>query len=851
MSIKKLFDSTEKSRNYLTEKNSKDAFKEVESAQNLEQLRQKQEHFLPQVDYNNPEKFARFGSALLYYKSAFSRILDYYPYDGSDAEINKFYNDSLDIEKYILNNLYPSTNGYIQLNRAGYGGSAIVDGYGRPGNYEYIDLKGGPGTGSVTSTALKDLSINKYNDQINNSNIYDTNLYNNDGLPSDYGKGTRTSNLLADFDEGVTIEFWFKSGSITTAETHKQVLFDWWNNNNGASDSNYGRIILEMTSSLGSRGERLSPFCITVQSGTTDASRNIMLLGSSSLWDDMGSWHHYAVRLKNSGSTLGAQLYVDGGIHDEGYYEKYTLSSSMGAGAYKYNSAANLQGWWRLNTDISSTGNAIDGSGNGRDGTPTVRPAYDTTNYPTPYIQAATNDFSDDFINIGTAATWDAIIGNTQKVTLAAWIRKTGGGVATDNHIFDFGDNDIVLQTNLSERLAFRVTWNDPAPAATTSAYTWITDSAVIEENRWHHIVVTYDATATTSVPSLYIDGALISWQTAPAVTADSTFAGITTEDCGIGNSVDLDKDFEGQIADAAVWNSVLKPEEIVAIYNASHFGKTVSAISTLDSKGAVGRIGALLTTPAGTTAPSGSGKLSGYLDEFRFWKVARSAREIGTNYFTQIRGGVNTDISNTTLGVYYKFNEGITGDTSVDKSVLDYAGRVTNGVWTGYTAGARNIGSAIVSASAASVEHKDPIIRPNHPDVISTRKSLVAKGEYHDLNNNSSMLSFLPGWIVDDEEVGVDSDLQNMCHIIGAYFDKLYLQISQISRLKSLTYTSASHKPFPFAEHLPQSLGLYSPELFVDAGVMEKFINRDDTTLFEGDLHETKNLIYSNLYNN
>ena len=99
MSIKKLFDSTEKSRNYLTEKNSKDAFKEVESAQNLEQLRQKQEHFLPQVDYNNPEKFARFGSALLYYKSAFSRILDYYPYDGSDAEINKFYNDSLDIEK--------------------------------------------------------------------------------------------------------------------------------------------------------------------------------------------------------------------------------------------------------------------------------------------------------------------------------------------------------------------------------------------------------------------------------------------------------------------------------------------------------------------------------------------------------------------------------------------------------------------------------------------------------------------------------------------------------------------------------------------------------------------------------
>jgi hypothetical protein len=855
MSIKKLFDSTEKSRNYLTEKNSKDAFEEVESSRNLEQLRIKQEHFQPQIDYNNPEQFARFGSAILYYKSAFTRILDYYPYDGSDAEVNKFTNGNLDIENYILDNLYPRTNGYIQLNKAGYGGSTITNGYGSASNQEHIDFKGGPGTGSVTSTALKDLSINKYNEQINNSNIYDTDLYQNDGLPSNYGKGTRTSNLLADFDEGVTIEFWFKSGSITTAETHKQVLFDWWNNDIGASDSNYGRIILEMTSSLGSRGERLNPFCLTVQSGTTGDSRNIMLLGSSSLWNDMGSWHHYALRLKNSGSTLGAQLYVDGGIHDENYYEKYTLSSSMGPTIGKYNSVSSLQGWWRLNTDISAAGDAVDASGKGRDATPTVRPAYDTTNYPTPYIQSATNDFSDDFINIGTAATWDAIIGNdtaggsTQQMTFAAWIRKTGAGTATDNHIFDFGDGDIVLQTNISEKLTFRINWT--APDTTVSAYTWITDSSVIQENKWHHVAVTYDANATTSVPALYIDGALISWVTAPTVTADSTFTGIVTEDCGIGNSVDLDKDFEGQIADAAIWNSVLSPKEVATINNASLFEKTVSAISSLDSKGAIGRIGALVTVPAGTTAAAGSGKLSGYLDEFRYWKVARNARQIGTNYFTQIKGGVNTDISNTTLGVYYKFNEGITGNNSVDKSVLDYAGRVTNGVWSGYTTGARNVGSAIISASAATKEFKDPIIRPNHPDIISLRKSLVDKGQYHDLNNNSSMLSLLPGWIIDDEEIGQDSDLQNMCHIVGAYFDKLYLQISQISRLKNLTYTSASHKPFPFAEHLPQSLGLYSPELFVDASVMEKFTNRTDTTLFEGDLHDTKNLIYSNLYNN
>ena len=56
--------------------------------------------------------------------------------------------------------------------------------------------------------------------------------------------------------------------------------------------------------------------------------------------------------------------------------------------------------------------------------------------------------------------------------------------------------------------------------------------------------------------------------------------------------------------------------------------------------------------------------------------------------------GGTNTDPDpeidsvqkvNTALGFYYKFNEGITGTGSVDKKVLDYSGRVSNGTWTGY----------------------------------------------------------------------------------------------------------------------------------------------------------------------
>ena len=275
-----------------------------------------------------------------------------------------------------------------------------------------------------------------------------------------------------------------------------------------------------------------------------------------------------------------------------------------------------------------------------------------------------------------------------------------------------------------------------------------------------------------------------------------------------------------------------------------------------------MGRVGSLLYSPsasaevAGGTDLSptilvGAGKLNGSLDEFRFWKVRRSAKEIGRHWNTQVRGGVNSDISNATLGLYYKFNEGIVGDSNIDDIVLDYGGRICNGVWTGYGSNSRSTGSAIILASASAIEYRDPIIRSNHPDVSTLRTDLLSTGSNYDLNNNNSILSLLPGWVIDDVESDSTQDLRILSHIVGAYFDKLYLQISAIEKFKHASYTSSSYTALPFANHLPQSLGLYMPELFVDADIIEKFLNRDDTSFFDGSLEEAKNLIYLNLYNN
>tara|TARA_R110002072_G_scaffold232556_1_gene390016 strand:- start:10581 stop:19382 length:8802 start_codon:yes stop_codon:yes gene_type:complete len=551
MSIKDLFD---RSTSYVSNTSQKDAFSDAESSRNVEAISKKQNTFEPQVDYSFPSSFAKFGSAELYYKSAINRIIDFYPYDGSDAEYNEFYNKSLDIEKYIFNNLYPRTNGYVNFSSSS------------------ISLKGGPHT--ISSTTTSGLFKDPNSSQREAANVYDSDLYTTAGLPSDYGEGTRESNLKCDFQQGVTVEFWLKNDEL--ASNTKQALFHLTNSSGG----NEFTLFLSGTSG--------SPFFTTLSSSNVARFGNERI-GSTPDTSSIQQWNHYAVSFKNTGAGTSTKFYVNG-VLDQ---------TTVFAGTFN------------------------------------------------PLAQAET-------------------------------VAYIASGSHTQGHLF-----------------------------------------------------------------------------------------------------------------------------------------------------------------------------FSGSMDEFRFWKTERTAQEIGRNWFGQVRGGSNTDISNTTLGVYYKFNEGITGDTAIDSVVLDYSGRVSNGTFNDYTTTSRNVGSAIVSASAATTEYLDPIIYATHPQVSSLKTDLINKGINHDYGNTSLFSSFMPSWITEEHEEIGNTNFKNLSHIIGTYFDQLYLQIEAIPTFKSPLYTSASHKPLPFASNLPSSLGLETPDIFVDSTVMEKFLNRSETQGFKFDLEETKNLIYLNLYNN
>jgi len=266
-----------------------------------------------------------------------------------------------------------------------------------------------------------------------------------------------------------------------------------------------------------------------------------------------------------------------------------------------------------------------------------------------------------------------------------------------------------------------------------------------------------------------------------------------------------------------------------------------------------IANIGSLRTAPSGTFGiTQGYGKLSASMDEFRYWKDVRNSKEIGLNWWTSVGGGTNTDDANTELGVYYKFNEGITLTSSKDLVVLDYSGRTTNGYWYGYNSLSRTTSSAIniyfSSSNLNTTEEQDPIIYKTHPDVLNLIDELNTSGSQYDYNNQNSIYNTIPSWILDED----DGTLLNLTQIISSYLDFLNIQIQYLPRLKD-AYDNLliENKPYPFSKKLLTSLGLQTPDLFVDANILEIALSRNEKENYEDKIHEVKNLIYQNIYHN
>ena len=199
--------------------------------------------------------------------------------------------------------------------------------------------------------------------------------------------------------------------------------------------------------------------------------------------------------------------------------------------------------------------------------------------------------------------------------------------------------------------------------------------------------------------------------------------------------------------------------------------------------------LGALATTNHGLGG-LGWGKLSGSLDDFRFWKTERNPKHIGTFYDKPVYGGTPKDNSNPELGVYYKFNEGITGTDSIDSIVLDYSGRINNGTFVGFTNASRDLESAITLSSATTqTEKSDPIVLPSHVTLVSKKKEYILIGSGYDRQNHSALVKSLPQWVYDEDIFGAnkaDSEMGILIQAISTEFDTIKSLIDNVLNINS-----------------------------------------------------------------
>lgn len=323
--------------------------------------------------------------------------------------------------------------------------------------------------------------------------------------------------------------------------------------------------------------------------------------------------------------------------------------------------------------------------------------------------------------------------------------------------------------------------------ATTEFQFYYDTGLSNIADSQWHHYAITYYSSSSGYTSELYVDGQYVSTQ------ADS-------------NSV---IDFTG------------------------------SAFCTIGAVG--GKIN-------GDNPTIGSGKLSGSIDEFRFWNTRRNAKQIGLNYFTSVGGGNNV-INNSSIGIYYKFNEGIYGDSSVDSVILDYAGGSCNGQFVGYNSNSRNTGSAITSTQD-NPELGTPILRYGDPLVQTFLTEKLYYADEHDFANNFMLKNSIPSWILDqDNDSG--GTLVNFLQTIASYLDTLYLQIKTQKDLKNKDYLNYEGKAPPFSDLLLTSAGFDLPSLFLNTDIIQSLLNQDSKKTYNESINDLKNIIYKNIYNN
>ena len=327
--------------------------REVESDEHIKNRIAEKNRFIPHVEYEKPESFAKYGSAEKYYDSSIKRIYEQYPYDGSKAEVKQFLNESSYLDLYLLDKRYPRTNGFINLGLTSMVHANKVEGWGYTSTTdEYIEVLGGPHTssGGMIGNPLSDAFGDPTYRTSPNANIYDTDVYTTANTLAEERVGSRESNLKFNLTDGLTVEFWLKKEAFISAQTEKEVIFDLWNGTVSGSEASeyddYGRLLVYLDQSATSNNS--IKFHLASGSTVWDGAMGGTDFASTHFVDSTPGWYHYALSFASSSADnqLQAKLYVTGTLvqtatADTGTFGEVTGSLKARIGALQYAPSGN------------------------------------------------------------------------------------------------------------------------------------------------------------------------------------------------------------------------------------------------------------------------------------------------------------------------------------------------------------------------------------------------------------------------------------------------------------------------------------------------------------------------------
>ncbi len=172
-------------------------------------------------------------------------------------------------------------------------------------------------------------------------------------------------------------------------------------------------------------------------------------------------------------------------------------------------------------------------------------------------------DGKNDYIEVTDNGDFD--FERTDNFTIGAWINSeldsVGTILAKMGNSGTYQGYDFLLGTDGSLKVHIIGTWD-------TSAL-YVTGTRVINDGRWHYVVMTYDGTSLASGINLYVDG--VPEKTNMAVAVDNLSTSIVQNNPVTVGSRDGGVYFKGIIDSVKIYSRVLNPTEILSNYQSGN----------------------------------------------------------------------------------------------------------------------------------------------------------------------------------------------------------------------------------------------------------------------------------------